>query len=169
MFTNSFPSKVDLKLYYNTYKYSDSFLYLDRGIEWEVSEEMASAPVDGKVAGYLNTLANKVVKFLLTSKGSDTINSEYGGNVSSSTWIHEGYRGRYEQELSQDIQRCISFIKSTETPGPDNERLRAVILDKLEYLPKHRPLDVHIFLRILTTKNNVALLSFNTKYQPNQN
>ena len=166
MFSNSFGSKKDIKLYYNTHIYTPSYLGIERNIEWDVSEEVKSTPIDDKVVGYLNTLANKVVKYLLTTRGSDIINPEYGGYGSSRTWIHEGFRARYIQELQNDIKRCTEYIQSKETPGPNNERLRTIIMEKIEYTPTHKPTDIHIYLRILTTQGNVAVLSFNRHRQP---
>ena len=155
----------DIKLYYNTEKYNMSRLVDAHERNIEVSELMSTTNLDDHVVGYLNTLANKVVKYLLTTKGSDAFNPDYGAHTASRTWIHQGHQVRYRLELNNDLRACAEYIKRSETSGPDNEKLSMVKLVQLEYLPSERPLDIHIYIEIITTLGNRAVLSFNKHHQ----
>ena len=156
----------DIRLYYNTHRYSSSDLYREEEyINHDLSEEMGSAPLDAPVVGYLNTLANKVVKFMLTSRGSDAFNPNYGAYAISQTNIHQGHRARFMYDISNDVASCAAYIKATETPGPNGDRLDYIKLVEVKYLPIEKPFNIHVYLEIITMNGNRALVSFESVKQ----
>lgn len=112
--------------------------------------ELEDAPASG-----LEVIANKVVKFLLTSYGSDALDPEYGGRALQVTQFSEQYIPKLRLELEEDIKRCLSYIKKY---SKNEEKLMHLILVNLKYDPVLSPGRVDAYIELITNKNNRALL-----------
>lgn len=120
-------------------------------------EKMITSTLDEKTATYLETLSNKVVKFLLTSYGTDPINPKYGARtmnaIVSTTQVQW-----FSLNFQQDLQACFKFIKASETPGPNGELLAAINLIKITIDNKDYPSGFIVRIEIKTTDKQSALL-----------
>jgi hypothetical protein len=141
---------LDLRLYYNTFQYKDTL----KTIELVKSNRLDDTPV-----GYLQTLGNKVVKYLLTTMGTDVFDPSYGAYTAGITQFNRSYLPRYVFEFTNDIKRCTEFIQRSETPGPNGERLAAIKLIKITYDQETKPNEVYRFIEIVTTDNQRALVA----------
>jgi phage baseplate assembly protein W len=123
------------------------------------SEYMVPTPLSDTVTTPLETICGKVVKFLLTSKGSHAMNQEYGSYLTTYTQISESFLPRLHIELLDDISRCASYIKQAEKAlQSDYEKLARITLKSLDYKRHTRDrIDIHI--EVVTTKRNSALLT----------
>ena len=140
----------DLRLYYNTFRFTD----LQKTIEL-----VSSNPIDDTPVEYLQTLANKVVKYLLTTLGTDIFDPSYGAYTAGITQFNQAYLPKYVFEFTNDLKRCTEFIKRTETPSQDGERLATIKLVKINYDYERRPDEVLRFIEISTTSNRKALVA----------
>ncbi len=146
--------KYDLRLYYNTYKFKD----LTRTIELVSSNKIDDTPVD-----YLQTLANKVVKYLLTMRGTDVIDWSYGSTTAHTTQLNSKLFSKYTYDFVQDLKRCCEYIQRTETPNDDGERLAAIKLVRIDYNRDKRPNELYKFIDITTTFGRHALVAVDNK------
>lgn len=106
-------------------------------------------------------LANKVVKYLLTSKGSDTVDPDYGCRLIDFTQISKNQLSRLHMEVLDGISDCTKFIKSTEDKSlPAEDRLKSITLTDLKYGGPLSRDSVHIYLKITTMAGTQALLEF---------
>jgi hypothetical protein len=123
------------------------------------TEYMVPTPLSDTVTNPLETICGKVVKFLLTSKGSHIMNPDYGSYLTTYTQISKAFLPRLQIELLDDIARCVSYIKQAEKSLPsDYEKLSRVTLKRLDYHEHTRDrIDIHI--EVVTTKRNSALLT----------
>ena len=144
----------DIKLYLNTGNYLD----YKRTIE-----HVSSAPVDGEKVPYLETLANKVVKYLLTTLGTDVMHPQYGAYTAGMMQFSNSYLPKYVFEFSSDVRRCMDYIRATETPGPDGERLANIKVVRVDYNQDNNPAEIHRVIEIITSLGNRALLTMPVK------
>lgn len=146
---------MDIRLYSRTGVYVD---YPD------ISELTKRETADSTTAQGIEVIANKVVKFLLTQKGSDALDPDYGGVALHYGQISESFIPRLTMELQNDIYRCRSFIKETEKFLPDSvEKLKNLVLVKVKYNPRISPDRVDVYIEIITNKENRALVAIPSK------
>ena len=125
-------------------------------------EVMNSSTLDEKTANYLETLANKVVKFLLTSYGSDPINPQYGSRAHIGI-VPNNKLNWFSINFQQDLKNCYKFIKSTETPGPNGELLANINLLDITAPRQRTPAALAVKIEIKTTDKQSALLHLKKK------
>lgn len=142
---------MDVRLYNNTGTFEDVY---------DISELTAKAHADDKNATPIEVIANKVVKFLLTSKGSDAFDSDYGGVALHYGQISESFMPRFTLEMQNDVRRCKEFIRITETAlDVSREKLSNIILRDIKYNFKNTPDRVDVYIEIITNKNNTAIVA----------
>lgn len=142
---------MDLRLYLNTGTY-DSYP--------DVSELTSRSKADSYNATGIEVIANKVVKFLLTYKGTDALDPDYGGIALHYGQISESFMPRFSMEMQNDVQRCREFIRKTELSLPSTaEKMRNLILQDIKYNSKISPDRVDVYIEIITTSNNRALVA----------
>ncbi len=104
-------------------------------------------------------LTNKVLKFLLTSHGSDSLRSDYGSRVVNIPQISTGYLPTLQIEFIEDLTRCIKYIKDGEASlPPTTEKLYNIKLIELYYDEATDPSRLDFYIQIITNKGNTASL-----------
>lgn len=142
---------MDIRIFSNTSIYSKTD---------PLTELMVSAPLESAAATRLETIAGKVVRFLLTSRGSDALEPSYGSYLPTYTQIAEASLPRMQMDLLNDLRRCQAYICAAEKTLPaGEEKLRTVSLQKLQYAPGGDRGRIDIFVEITTTADNSSLLS----------
>ena len=146
---------LDLRLYSPTGNYADRN---------NVSEYMQLVRPDDPSALDIEVIAGKVVKFMLTSRGSDAFSPDYGGVSMHHTQISQAFIPQLTLEVHDDVRRCTEFIKNTD--GNEQERLLRINVLDIRYNALLSPDRVDVYLEILTTKNNRAVVAITTNQPP---
>lgn len=111
----------------------------------------------------IEVVANKVVKFLLTSYGSDPFDPDYGGVAFTHMQISKAYLPKLKLELLDDIERCATYINKGEAAqdadDDSNETLYQITLQDLSYDPYTNPTRVDAYVEITTNSNKKAVVS----------
>lgn len=142
---------MDLRLYSNTGTY-DSYP--------DISEYTNRSKSDSNSATGIEVIANKVVKFLLTYKGTDALDPDYGGVALHYGQISEAFMPRFSMEMQNDVYRCRDFIRKTELALPSTaEKMQNILLQDIKYNPRISPDRVDVYIEIVTTLNNRALVA----------
>jgi hypothetical protein len=110
--------------------------------------DMLATPTSGS-----EVLANKVVKYLLTYRGSDAIEPYYGGTALHQTNFDESYIPQLRTMLLSDIADCISYIKSTETEYTEY-KLGDVDLVEFTYDSTSKDIQLHVHIAVYDTDGN---------------
>lgn len=141
----------------------DMRLYRPSGIYEDVqkvSEEMDRVVPDDPTAEGMEVIAGKVVKFLLTEKGSDAFNPEYGGT--SMHWLQIAPQSlpQFKREVFQDVENCKKFLYSADLDyGVDGERLSNINILRIAYDPVRTPNRVDVYLEIITSLGKRAVVA----------
>lgn len=141
----------------------DMRLYRPSGIYEDVqkvSEEMDRVVPDDPTASGMEVIAGKVVKFLLTEKGSDAFNPDYGGT--SMHWLQIAPQSlpQFKREVFQDVQNCIKFLKVADLEyNVDSDRLETINILRVAYDPIRTPNRVDVYLEIITTQGKRAVVA----------
>lgn len=143
---------LDLRLYSPTGNYADRN---------RLSEYMQLVKPDDPSALDIEVIAGKVVKFMLTSRGSDAFVPEYGGVSMHHAQICKTFIPQLTLEVHDDVRRCTEFIKNTDSH--DQERLLRINVLDIRYNAILSPDRVDVYLEILTTKNNRAVVAITTR------
>lgn len=126
-----------------------------------VSDQMLESTLSMTPATGSGVLANKVVKFLLTSKGSDALDPEYGCYLVNFSQVSGNQIPRLQMEILDGISACTKYIKASEdAKAPPEERLKKITLEDLKYGAPLAKDCVHIYLKITTMAGTQALLEF---------
>lgn len=142
---------LDMRLYNPTGVYD--------GVE-RISERMERVIPDDASASGIEVIAGKVVKFLLTEKGSDAFTPEYGGTSMHWQQIASASLPQFKREVFQDIQNCEKFLKSSDNAyGVNGEKLLAINLLKVVYDPRVSPNRVDVYIEIVTTRGKRAVVA----------
>ena len=141
---------LDLRLYNPTGNYTD---------QTNSSEYMQLVRPEDPSASGIEVIAGKVVKYLLTGRGSDAFDPGYGGVSMHHTQISQAFIPQLT------LRRCTGFIKKTD--GNDQERLLRINVLDIRYNARLSPDRVDVYLEILTTKNNRAVVALTTDRRRN--
>ena len=149
----------DLRLYRRTGEYDSKF----QNSEWVTTSTGSMGPLLGsQTARGVEILANKVVKFLKTTYGSDVLAPTYGSRAFNTSLISQAYLPKFRLELEKDISRCVEFIKVTEdNPYFTGDKLSEINIREVIYDPNAKPSRLDIFLGITTESGVKALLAIN--------
>ena len=147
---------LDLRLYNPTGNYTD---------QTNSSEYMQLVRPEDPSASGIEVIAGKVVKYLLTGRGSDAFDPGYGGVSLPHTQISPAFIPQLTLEVHDDVRRCTEFIKKTD--GNDQERLLRINVLDIRYNARLSPDRVDVYLEILTTKNNRAVVALTTDRRRN--
>lgn len=117
------------------------------------SHPLEIVDVKGNRTSRLETIANKVVKYILTDRGSDMVDPTYGSSfIPTSTTDLQ----RITYVVANTITSCITFIKDTERSLSNTiEKLSTINLLSVEIIDRDK---LKIRISILTTFKNYALL-----------
>lgn len=133
--------------------YNASGVYLDTR-----TERMELSSPEFPASTGLEVIAGKVVKYLLTYRGTDAFDSEYGGTALHTRYMSQQYISKFALELKQDIEDCINYIHKSESSLPEGaEKLDTVTLVDVQYNKNTRD-RLDITLEIVTNKGSDALL-----------
>lgn len=145
----------------------DMRLYCPTGIYDGVeksSEEMGRVVPDDPVADGIEVIAGKVVKFLLTEKGSDAFNPLYGGTSMHYKQISPTFLPQYKREVFQDVENCRKFLLEADLEyGVNGEKLQTINLLKVVYDPVRTPNRVDVYIEIITTFGKRAVVAITPK------
>lgn len=115
--------------------------------------ELNITDVKGKRTSRLETIANKVVKYILTDRGSDLVDITYGSGALPQNYFDTA---RLTYDVSNVITSCIEFIKNTEKNLASTvEKLSTINLLSVDVINRST---LKIRISILTTFKNYALL-----------
>lgn len=133
----------------------------------EFYEHMELTLSDDTRSNSIEILGNKVVKFLLTLRGSDAFNPDYGGIALHHTQISEAYIPKLRLELMDDLDRCKDFIintseKQLDTLDTESDRLASLNLVDLVYTSRTR-IDAYIEIISTSGKHHVVDITANTE------
>lgn len=146
---------MDVRLYSSTGKYVDIS---------SSSELTNSALADALVASGIEVLGNKVVKFLLTQKGSDALDPNYGGVALHYGQISKAFIPRLTLEMQNDILRCREYLRKAESGlSKSTEKISNIVLQDIKYDELASPDRVDVYIEIITTKNNRALVALQSR------
>ena len=108
----------------------------------------------------LRVICNKVLKYLLTYRGSDAYDASYGSRAIHRKHIPPSLLPEIRMELIEDIAECTSYMQRAEQDklSSDEERLSSITLISMEYNRSIDPtrLDIHLLVR--TTFGNRAVI-----------
>lgn len=131
-------------------------------------EEMDLVTADSTPATSVEILANKVVKFMLTARGTDAFEPNYGGVSMHHGQICDAYLPKLRLEVLDDISRCQTYINQSESQlaanDADSERLYTIVLRDIRYNPLVTPTRVDVYIEIISTtgKREVVAITNNT-------
>jgi hypothetical protein len=126
--------------------------------EWMDGAEAKTPP-----ASRLECIAGKVVKFMMTTIGSDAYDPNYGSFLPTYRQVAESMIPKLYIEIQNDLVRCTAFIKEIERDlGDTVERLSSVTLVDLIYNPRTTPDRIDVYINIKTTAGNTAVLVVKT-------
>lgn len=120
---------------------------------------LASEGISFPAVSRLETITNKVVKFLLTDYGSDAFDTTYGSRWVSILQMSKSYLPKYVLTINSDIERCITYIKSGESSLPSTtEKLYTIKFNGLNFSTAELSATTEILLSITiyTTLGNKA-------------
>lgn len=130
-------------------------------------EAMELSASDETVTSSIEILAGKVVKFLLTERGTDAFNPDYGGVALHHVQISEDYLPKLRLELLDDLARCKDYIVNTSEAqlaynDTTSDRLAILKLLDLRYTTRSR---IDAFIEIISTegKHHVVAITENTE------
>lgn len=126
-----------------------------------VQEYTEPANIDSATATQaLQVICGKVLKYLLTNRGTDAFDPKYGGRALHRTHISETLLTEIRLELLEDIRDCLDYIKSGEEvyTDYDQEKLLSITLVGLNYNRELSPDRIEVHLLIKTTLGNNAVV-----------
>ena len=143
--------------------YNPTGIYAAR--EYGGSEQMKLVNPEDPTAVSIEVIAGKVVKFLLTARGSDAFNPEYGGVSMHHEQISQAYIPQLTFEIHNDVEACTRFIKNAEKNySVGGERLSHIVVRDVRYDARLTPYRVDVYLEVFTTygKSAVVAITNNT-------
>lgn len=146
---------LDMRLYKPTGNYEDVQQYI---------EQMERVIPDDPTARSIEVIAGKVVKYMLTEKGSDAFDSSYGGTSMHYQQLSPEYLPQFKREVAVDVQNCERYIKEKEESNSvTGERLHSIKLLRVEYNPYITPGRVDVYLEVFTTYGKHACVAITTR------
>jgi hypothetical protein len=152
---------------------TDLGLYVDSGasetiiVSAQPEMRMASAPLSEPGVSGIHVLANKVVKFMLTSRNSFCLDKNYGSKLPTYTQMSRHFIPRVHMEVSEDLRRCAQFIKKHEHGLPPGAvKLSSLRLNQIYYNEVETPFRIDVYITITTTDGQRALLNIKKSGAP---
>ena len=107
----------------------------------------------------LRIICNKVLKYLMTARGSDAFDASYGGTALHGRNVSEVLIPEIRMNLPPDIEDCTTYLKNAETEKVNSlmERLDRIVLVSLDY-DRSAPTELRVRLHIYTTYGNSAVI-----------
>ncbi len=112
----------------------------------------------------LRIICGKVMKFLLTYRGTDPYDPDYGGIALHRTHISESLLPEIRSELMDDIDRCQKYLCAAETERNAvegqyaHENIRSISLAALDYDREAAADRIEVHILIVTDRNNTAVI-----------
>lgn len=119
----------------------------------ELNENTAQATLLAPPTTAGEVLANKVVKYLLTYRGTDALEPYYGGTALHQTQVGKNYVVQLRSMMQSDIADCISYIKSTETDYTEY-KLGDVKLVEFTFDETAKGIQLHVHIAVYDTDGN---------------
>jgi hypothetical protein len=146
---------IDIRLYKPSGEYYDTN---------NSSEGMDRVVPDDAIARSIEVIAGKVVKFMLTEKGSDAFDGEYGGTSMHYQQMSQMFLPQFKREVHTDVENCEKYIKKSEIANNvSGEKLLTINVLKISYDPVRTPTRVDVFLEINTTLGKRACVAITNR------
>lgn len=133
----------------------------------EFYERMELSSSSEPVASSIEILAGKVVKYLLTARGSDAFDPDYGGTAFHYTQLSEAYIPKFRLEVLDDLSRCADYIRTKSEAqlsdyDTETDRLYTINLIDIKYTILTR---IDVYIEIISTKgkHHVVTITKNTE------
>lgn len=150
--------KIDLRYYVsmNNVTYTRDEFY----------EKMVLSAIDSPVTSSIEILGSKVVKFLLTERGSDAFNPDYGGVSMHHVQLSEEDMPKFRLEVLDDIAKCTEYIINTSESqlafnDTESARLASITLVDITYATLAQ-IDVYIDILSTIGKHQVVTITKHT-------
>lgn len=141
----------DMRLYEPSNQYEDIY---------QVTENMNRVLPDDPTATSIEVIAGKVVKFMLTEKGSDAFEPEYGSISMHYQQMSPSFLPQFKREVAMDVENCYRFIKKAEAANNvEGELLAKINVLKIVYDALRTPWRVDVYIEIITTYGKHAVVS----------
>lgn len=128
-------------------------------VAW-TSERMENVKADAPVTKSIEVIGGKVVKYLLTSKGSDAFNPDYGGTALHHQQISPQFIPQISFEMHADVENCVAFIKAADIrDGNTGERLESAAVLDIRYDPRLTPSRLDVLIEIRTTAGKRGIVA----------
>ena len=151
---------MDIALYNTTGEITEGMAagYVSR------DESTTYAPADSACTRtQTETIAGKVLKFLLTYRGTDAFYPEYGGTALHWKNFSPSRMQEFRMELQDDIVRCIDFMRQKESSLPaGSDRLLSIQVAEITYAREADPTRLDVHLVITTAQGNMAAVRITT-------
>lgn len=125
----------------------------------EAGDVLESSALSAAPAADLEVLANKVVKYLLTGKGSCILSPEYGCFLTDYRSNALANKARFKLEALTAVANCASFIKSKETEHTEAV-LSSLTLEKIDFGSDKLRGRVDLYIKITAADGSQAMLDF---------
>lgn len=139
----------DLRIYHRTGTYD---------VIYTGSEEMEGGLLSEAPASEIEVLANRVVKFLLTSRGSDVFDPDYGSYLPTYTQVAQSLIPRMRLEVLEDLKRCREYIQAADKEQDNPFKLYSLTLKEFRYNPNTDRSRIDIFIEVVSEEGQSALL-----------
>jgi len=141
--------------------YKPSGVYADKK---QLVEVMDSVNPDDSTAVSIEVIAGKVVKYMLTVKGSDVFNPDYGSTSMHYLHMSNLFFPQFKREVYTDVTNCENFIKKSEqSEAVTGDKLYKINVLNIVYNSNSSPDRVDVHLEILTTQGKRACVAINNR------
>lgn len=128
------------------------------------TEVMSAVNAEDSTATSIEVIAGKVVKYMLTEKGSDAFDADYGSTSMHYVQLSPDYLPQFKREVLIDVENCQRYIKEKETDySVDGERLYTIELLDIRYEPWLTPGRVDVYIEIVTTYGKRACVAITSR------
>jgi hypothetical protein len=141
--------------------YKPSGIYTDKK---QFIEIMYGVNPDDSTARSIEVIAGKVVKYMLTVKGSDAFDPDYGSTSMHYLHMSAMFFPQFKREVYADVENCENFIKRAEqSMGTASDKLYKINVLDIVYNIKNTPDRVDVHLEILTTQGKRACVAITNR------
>ena len=141
--------------------YKPSGVYVDAHDFVEIMEDVNP---DDSTAVSIEVIAGKVVKYMLTTKGSDAFNADYGSVSMHYLHMSEIFFPQFKREVYADVANCENYIKAMEQASSvTSDKLYKINVLNIVYNRKLSPDRVDVYLEILTTQGKRACVAITNR------
>ncbi|MCB5270532.1 MAG: hypothetical protein LHW56_01655 [Candidatus Cloacimonetes bacterium] len=125
---------------------------------YQGAEEMEGSLLSEAPAAAIEVLANRVVKFMLTSRGTDVFDSDYGSYLPTYTQVAQSLVPRMRLEVMDDLKRCQAYLQQADQEQDNSYKLFSLTLREFRYDPTKDRGRIDVVIEVLSVEGEKALL-----------